>query len=320
MWRPDAKLPLDTGDFITVLLLAVPLISNYYTCILPDVILKIKDDWPAISMLQLTALNTGLIVFAGLRPLPDLGYTLCLNLQDFARILAGVILASTILLPLGYLTHSFTLPVTLFHAFPLTSGFILGLAKFCTVIILVSLPQEILFRGVIQNLLHSRFEASSAISKYTTEGGSSYELPSALNVTSYPSYSAVGQDIEDLDAECSDHKIYAKQRTYGDVHSSFFKRGVCCWFLIPTLRDWAVLFLTSIIFAIAVTDHRRWGDGCGLAFGMAMTLGIACGYTWRLTSKVTASALVHAIVLYVGLDFLGTNIDLTLAGGSPCPR
>jgi len=67
-----------------------------------------------------------------------------------------------------------------------------------------------------------------------------------------------------------------------------------------------------------VVDHRRWGDGIGVEFGMSLVMGLACGYTWRLTSKVTASALVHAVVLYVGLDYLGINIGLTLAAGGVC--
>ena len=110
----------------------------------------------------MTAVNISLFIFIGLRPLNDLGYTLFFGWRDLIRIVLGSLLAFTLLIPIGYAFDIFGSVDKPSH--------IENLAKFLTILFTVSLPQEILFRGIIQNLLHSRMETHVEIWKYTRQG------------------------------------------------------------------------------------------------------------------------------------------------------
>mmetsp|Transcript_28694 Transcript_28694/g.40028 ORF Transcript_28694/g.40028 Transcript_28694/m.40028 type:complete len:416 (+) Transcript_28694:81-1328(+) len=317
MMRPPGKLPLDTGDLCLVLLLAVPVLSNFYTDLLPDVKLQIKESWPKISMLMLTAVNSGLFVFNGLRPLRDFGFSLLFSCKDMLRVISGLVLAAMLLLPIGYLTENFGKGTD-------NPKIEWAIAQFLTVYLLVSLPQEILFRGVIQNLLHSRLESSAEISKYTQD------QREALCLGDYPRYAAIddnemhedsddsgnGTDEDILDPEAT--IIYTgfqapNAKEYQEIHQDFYSRGICCWLSFPTFMDYMALLITSLVYAIAVMDHRQWShQKDGEVFLFALLLGVVCGYVWRQTSKVTASALVHSIIYYVGVHIFNAKLSAAL--------
>ncbi|GAB5371496.1 hypothetical protein AAMO2058_001584900 [Amorphochlora amoebiformis] len=307
MCRPAAKLPLDTGDLVTVLLIACPVIASYYTDSLPDPQIKIRDGWPRISTIQITAVNCALCVFNGLRPLKDFGYTVIWNCGDILRFLTGLIVAAAILLPIGYATSSFE------KAAHPNAG--LAIAQLLTVFVVYSLPQEILFRGIIQNLLHSRLESNADITKYTSQK----DNKGALSMREWPNYSAVdgkegGESPDEEDNNLFYESDIARRNpeTFQDIHQEFYKRGVCCWLTLPTIRDWIALIISSFIYAFSLMDHRHWDNNGGVAFTTLLILGMVCGYTWRQTSKVTTSAAVHAFVTYVGIYILKADMRATI--------
>jgi len=363
MFRPLAKLPLDSGDILTVLLIAVPLIVNFYTFVLPEVQVKIRDGWPRISMLQITAINVGLVVFVGVRPLHDLGYTLMFGLRDFVRIIGGLLVSAILLLPIGYGTGVLKEGSA--------GSFSEGVQKFFVFLVLVSLPTELLFRGLIQNLLHARFDSAVEVYKYVTVWaeklpaqpdpvglselepmvkGKKAKPGSLASVSKQPGDPNISEvkfsgemrmsltkqgmdekkDLEDPLKPPKQQKSFISATfskamelptnitSYDEAHSKWFNRNPFCWLWIPTLRDWIVLFIASSIYAVALTDHEKWDSENAVTFALLFCLGISTGYTWRLTSKVTASAIVHALVVYIGLNVLGADIGLSLRWDKEC--
>jgi len=352
MWRPLAKFPLDSIDVLTVALIIVPIIVNFYTFVLPDVQVKIKDGWPRISMLQITAINVGLVVFVGVRPLHDLGYNLDFGVRDIPRVTFGFILAAGMTLAIGYGTGN----IDGWSYVPVAEG----VGKYFVYLALVSLPQELLFRGVIQNLLHARFDSSVEVAKYTkfwadhlpgqpqavglseldpmipgmkpkaardTEKkglDSDRKLPEVKEETD-PENPPEDEHDDKHEHDHENHKkiaeafnVPAKYQTYDQAHAAWFDRNPLCWLWIPTLRDWVAVVLGAAIYAVALTDHTKWGEGNAETFGYIICLGFACGYTWRLTSKVTASAIVNSLILFIGLNVLNVDISLSLRWNKSC--
>ena len=76
--RPSAHSPCDIGDLLILILILVPLqLSDYDSFgnhkFLPDIKLEIHKSLPNISMLRITALNIGIVVYYIFRPLRDIG-------------------------------------------------------------------------------------------------------------------------------------------------------------------------------------------------------------------------------------------------------
>lgn len=167
-------------------------------------------------MLQITAVNTGLFIFNGLRPLRDFGFTVLLGWRDWIRILTGLAVAVVTLLPMGYATGCIKKNTS-------NPRFEWALAHFCTTLVLVSLPQELLFRGVIQNLLHSRLESNSEIREYTSD-----DKKEAFNLNEYPRYNAVvTSDIEyrgDVQARLVTEQVDTHTISYEELHKHFYSR------------------------------------------------------------------------------------------------
>ena len=66
-------------------------------------------------------------------------------------------------------------------------------------------------------------------------------------------------------------------------------------------REWLSLALAAVIFGLSHLNNSslnhappNWAYA-----GMATLAGLAYGYTWRRTGKITASAVVHATVNFV---------------------
>jgi membrane protease YdiL (CAAX protease family) len=215
--RPADAPPLHWTDVALVLVLWFLVQFGW----LPEIRLRLLPEG-ALRAGKLVVLDLALLVYLVLRPLPRIGYTLRLNGRDAGFIAVGLLAYGVIAVPLG-LTLGFL-------EFGVTPG-PLGewLIRWPFIFLFVALPEELLFRGIIQNQL---------------EG----------------------------------------------------------W----TGRPWLALAATAVVFGLAHLDNPLPGfpvPNWHYAL-MAALAGLAYGWTWRRTEKVTASATVHATVNFVWVGFL----------------
>lgn len=324
MFRPDVKLPLDTGDVVIIVLLALPAYINYYAGVVPDVRLKFRDNWPRISMLQMTGVNVALVIFNGLRPLRDLGFTVLLKMQDLYRFLVGFVISIIVLLPIVYASAADGSDSS-----ENPPSFGLGLAELLAIFIIIALPQELLFHGVFQNLLNARLETNANISKYTAmrgSGGDDEDVDESAPADGFVNYKSIRirnasvTDRDDGDVEANDDwlgdaKLSDNKRwpTYQAMYNGYFAEGPLQWLNLPNARDWIALLITSMVFAFIAADQRAWGDKLAAAdFFLAAGLALVTGYTWRQTSKVTVSAALHALVLFFAIHVWEVQVGATL--------
>lgn len=86
-----ALLSSSTRSHTHSLYIQIPIVVNTNSNeIIPDVTFDVGKNWPSISMLQTTALNTALLIFNVLRPLHDVGFTLFWDMNDLYRLVGGV--------------------------------------------------------------------------------------------------------------------------------------------------------------------------------------------------------------------------------------
>lgn len=144
--KPGGR-PLDAFDLACVLLVWWPLEFN----LLPDVRLQLSPSL-ALPLPDLMGVCLLLWLFRVIRPLPALGYGFRLGWRDLGWALAGALAFLALAVPLALLT-GFARPGLSDQA-----GQWLALAP--ALFLLVALPEELLFRGVIQNLIEQRFGRS----------------------------------------------------------------------------------------------------------------------------------------------------------------
>ena len=212
LFRPAQAKPLHPLDILAFLALWFPIEFGW----LPDVDAQLADG-VSIPIPLFTGVLLALVCFLGLRPLPNIGYTFALTRDDFGRI--GWALAAYMLIgvPLGLLTGFLIFDVTPFEVSSWLLAWPLGF-------LFTALPEELLFRGVIQNQLHERLQG-----------------------------------------------------------------------------EWLALVVASIIFGLAHLNNSTPGysEPNWMYALMATLAGLAYGWTWRRTGKITAAAVVHATVNYV---------------------
>jgi len=110
--------------------------------------------WPEdlYFLLPLTAVCSGVFAFVVVRNLEGVGYSLLWRKGDLATALANWILFSIIAIPLGYALHFIH-----FHSHTV-SWATLGL-QFVGIYITIAIPEELMFRGILQNLLEKNIRA-----------------------------------------------------------------------------------------------------------------------------------------------------------------
>ena len=215
--RPKTAQSLHPLDVLAILAIWLPIEFDW----LPEAAAHLGAGM-GVPIPLLTGIVLALICFLVLRPLP-MGYTFRLRGRDFA--IAGQALLAYLVLgiPLGLVTRFLVIeiaPFTLFSwVFPLPLGFLL-----------TALPEEILFRGIIQQMIHDRVK-----------------------------------------------------------------------------NEKVALLLASVIFGLAHLNNGTVGYPVPnwVYVLMATLAGLAYGWTWRKTGKVTGSAVVHATVNTVWGILLG---------------
>jgi uncharacterized protein len=215
--RPSNAPPLHWTDLALVPVFWLPLeffwMSDLRLHLLPEGRLRLS---------LLFAIDLALLVYLVLRPLPQVGYTFRLTAQDGRHILIALIAYGAVAIPLGSEMG--------FLAFSLAGGGLIDwLLRWPIIYFFTALPEELLFRGLLQNQLEGRFRNAQA----------------ALGITAV---------------------------VFGLAHLNNPLPG----FAVP---NWT--------YAL-----------------MAALAGIAYGWTWHRTHKVTASAIVHASVNFTWASFL----------------
>lgn len=209
LYRPPAARALHPLDILAILSLWFPIEFGW----LPEVE-AVLGSGVSLPVPMLTAIPLAFLTFLVLRPLDGIGYTFLLTRSDFDRISAGLVAYTIVGVPLGLITGFLTLGL---ESFDLGEWLAMGILGY----LFTALPEELLFRGVLQNQLHRR---------------------------------------------------------------------------IP--GEWPALLLGSLIFGLAHLNNATPGfpEPNWMYALMATLAGLAYGWTWRQTGKITASALVHATV------------------------
>lgn len=100
----------------------------------------------SLNLMRLAALDLALLLFVAVAPIRDLGFTFRLDRADLGRALAALAAFAVLAVPLGLATGFLAYGWRPFDAFEWTL-FALNIYFF------VAVPEEFLFRGLIQNLI-----------------------------------------------------------------------------------------------------------------------------------------------------------------------
>lgn len=215
LFRPKRNKPLDLFDLIAILAVWLPIEFDS----LPEADVRLAGINLPIPML--TTICLGFLLFQVIRPLERFGYTYRLRFRDVGFALLGLVGFALVGLPLG-IGMGFIRPgVVTFDALD-------WLLSFLAIYFLNALPEELLFRGVIQNLLEQRLAP----------------LPNGRNLG----------------------------------------------FVIAAI----VFGLAHINNTTAFHHPPNWPYVI-----MATLAGLAYGYAWRKSEKITASAITHTGVNFI---------------------
>lgn len=143
--RPRQSKPLDPLDLLAILLLWFPIEFG----LLPEADASLVAG-VTLPVPLLTAICLGFVLFRVIRPLRGIGYTFKLALRDGSYACLGLGAFALVGLPLG---------VSLGFIRPGLAPFDHGawLLRPVAIYFLNALPEELLFRGIVQNLIEQRF-------------------------------------------------------------------------------------------------------------------------------------------------------------------
>ena len=210
--RPAKAKSLHPLDIVAILAVWFPIEFGW----LPDVDINLAQGI-SLPGATLTGVDLFFLLFSIIRPLSHIGYTFRLTKEDFKKINIGLMAYTLIGIPIGLLAHFLIFNVADFDLFSWVLAWPLGY-------IFTALPEELLFRGIIQNQLHDRIK-----------------------------------------------------------------------------NEWVALAIGAFIFGLAHLNNGTSGYPVPnwMYVVMATLAGLAYGWTWRKTGKITASAVVHATVNFV---------------------
>jgi len=104
----------------------------------------------ALNATPLVALDLGLLLFVVAAPVPGLGFTFAFDRRDLGSAAAALLLFAAVAIPLGF-------AIGFIHFHPRPFQLLSWLVRAITVYFLIAIPEELLFRGLIQNLLEKRW-------------------------------------------------------------------------------------------------------------------------------------------------------------------
>jgi hypothetical protein len=219
LFRPLNRKPLDWVHILVILAIWFPIEFDW----LPDVSARLASGL-SLPVPKLIGLNLAFLLFLVIRPLEGIGYSYRFTRRDIWVALAAFLGFALVGLPIGYALRFIQFGLAPFEAVEWIGGF-LG------IYFLIGIPEEMLFRGIIQNLI---------------------------------------------------------ERRYG--------------------RGWLTLLVSALIFGAAHLDNATTGYPVpNFAYMlMASLAGVAYGWTWWKSGKITSAALTHTMVDWLwGVVFRG---------------
>jgi CAAX protease family protein len=209
LYRPPGRRPLDLFDITAIVALWFPIEFDW----LPDVSAQLVRGL-SLPIPKLIGVDLAFLLFLVIRPVEGLGYSFRLTRRDGVRALQAFGAFAVVGLPLGFAIRFIGLQPAPFHP----GEWALSLAG---IYLLIAVPEELLFRGIIQNLIEQRFG-----------------------------------------------------------------------------RNWITLVAASLIFGAAHLDNATTGYPVpNFAYMLMATLaGLAYGWAWRRSGKITTAAVTHTLV------------------------
>jgi membrane protease YdiL (CAAX protease family) len=143
--RPVRNKPLDPFDLLAILALWLPVEFDW----LPDASVPLMPG-VQLPVPKLTAVCLGFLLFLVIRPVERLNYTYQLGRTDVLSALLALAAFALVGVPLGMAMGFIQAGLAPFDAV----GWLL---KLLAIYFLTAVPEELLFRGIIQNLIEQRF-------------------------------------------------------------------------------------------------------------------------------------------------------------------
>lgn len=145
LYRPPGRKPLDIFDITAIIALWFPIEFDW----LPDISAQLVSGF-ALPVPKLIGVDLAFLLFLVIRPVEGLGYSFRLTRRDGVRALQAFGAFAIVGLPLGFAIRFIGL-----HPAPFRPGeWALSLVG---IYLLIAVPEELLFRGIIQNLIEQRF-------------------------------------------------------------------------------------------------------------------------------------------------------------------
>lgn len=217
LYRPKDAPTLNFTDVVAILALWLPVEFGW----LPKADAHTTSG-VSFPIRQLTAVNLGFFLYLILRPLPQMGYNFRIRRSDLRIVLLSFSAFLIVGIPLGLASNFLALHI---QPFDLPRWILIWVLGF----FFTALPEEMLFRGIIQQQMETRFGNRNL-----------------------------------------------------------------------------ALGIGAVIFGLAHINNATTGypEPNWMYAIMATLAGLAYGYTWMKTGKITASALVHASANFVWATFL----------------
>ncbi|MCU0493074.1 MAG: CPBP family intramembrane metalloprotease [Chloroflexaceae bacterium] len=223
--------------------------------------LTLPQQGGLVGFFQLSAVPLLLVLLAA-RGWPGLGFSWFLSWNDLRVVLLATAGLALVLIPLGLATGFLRFAPTAAPALEL-----LGRAVF--IYFLVALPEELLFRGVIQNGLTRVLEERKA--------RTGNQEPRTEN-------------REPGDEKTGDRRPRVERSTQYAVRSS---QDGSSWLAALREPPTVALVISALMFG---ASHLNNPPLVGHYFVLATLAGLAYGWVYQRTGKVTASAVVHLLV------------------------
>eukprot|EP01083_Nonionella_stella_P219140 785236_1 len=215
--RPPSHRPCDIFDFLIILLVIMPIeISQEIDAFLPDIHFTIYPSWgnsPHISILNVCGFNLFLFIFFIFRPLDHIGLNWNVTTNKFNKFIAiqfvffRFICIMCIFLILAIPFCLIPNIKYLHSSIKLSNVWIDGIAKYFCLFFLEILIIEFLYRGIIQNLLHSALD-------FRTEARS-YLRGRDDSVTSMLNHFETGGTTTDMNYGHTSHSGYKTYKSNG---------------------------------------------------------------------------------------------------------
>lgn len=218
LYRPPNRQPLDLFDITAILAIWFPIEFDW----LPNVSAQLTASL-ALPIPKLIGIDLALLLFLVIRPLAGIGYTFKFSRADFVFLLQAFGAFAIVGLPLGFVLRFISFNVSPFQP-------VEWLLSLIAIYLLIAIPEELLFRGIIQNLIEQRWG-----------------------------------------------------------------------------RSWVTLVVAALIFGAAHLDNASAGYAVpNFAYMlMASLAGLAYGWAWQKSGKITSAALTHTLVDWVWGIVLG---------------